>query len=149
MHEVRRTSTASPQDVWAVLADGWLYPTWVVGASRIRSVDAEWPQKGARLHHSFGIWPAVIDDVSEVLVAEQPDRMVLRAKGWPVGEATVELRIDAWGTGSMITITEDATKGPGTLIPKPARQALLAVRNRETLRRLTFLAEGRGGPDAG
>ena len=149
MHEVRRTSTASPQDVWAVLADGWLYPTWVVGASRIRSVDAEWPQKGARLHHSFGIWPAVIDDVSEILVAEQPDRMVLRAKGWPVGEATVELRIDAWGTGSMITITEDATKGPGTLIPKPARQALLAVRNRETLRRLTFLAEGRAGPDAG
>src|SRR3712207_7075993 len=26
----------TPEDVFSVLADGWLYPSWVVGASRIR-----------------------------------------------------------------------------------------------------------------
>ena len=37
-----RTSTlveAAPDAVWAVLADGWLYPTWVVGTVKIRDVD--------------------------------------------------------------------------------------------------------------
>ena len=29
----------APEDVFRVLADGWLYPSWVVGASRIRSVE--------------------------------------------------------------------------------------------------------------
>ena len=28
-----------PSAVWAVLADGWLYPVWVVGAARMREVD--------------------------------------------------------------------------------------------------------------
>ncbi len=121
--------------MFAVLADGWLYPTWVVGASRMRDVDPTWPAVGAKLHHSFGVWPAVIDDVSVVLDNEAPHRLVMQAKGWPMGEATVEVRIDAWGEGSMVTITEDATKGPGLAIPKVVRQPVIAVRNSEALRR--------------
>jgi hypothetical protein len=35
-----RASACSPQAVFEVLADGWLYPGWVVGASRMRAVDA-------------------------------------------------------------------------------------------------------------
>ena len=41
-----------------------------------------------------------------------------------------------------ITIQEDATKGPGTLVPKPIRQLGLAPRNVETVHRLALLAEG-------
>ena len=33
-------------DVWSVLSDGWLYPLFVVGASRMREVDAGWPDVG-------------------------------------------------------------------------------------------------------
>jgi hypothetical protein len=51
-----------PDDVWAVLSDGWLYPTWVVGATRMRDVDSTWPQTGSKLHHSAGVWPAVVND---------------------------------------------------------------------------------------
>jgi hypothetical protein len=144
--ETRRTTSAAAEQVSAVLADGWLFPSWVVGASRMRAVDEAWPAPGARLHHSFGVWPALLNDETEVLENQLPDRLVLQAKGWPVGEATVELRVDAWGSGSLITLTEDATRGPGLLVPYPLRQVLLAWRNRETLRRLAFLAEGGSRP---
>jgi hypothetical protein len=45
------------------------------------------------------------------------------------------------GTDTDVTIEEDATKGPATLIPKPARDLVLDRRNRESLRRLAILAE--------
>ena len=49
-----RVVQAPPEKVWEVLSDGWLYPLWVVGASRMRAVDEHWPALGARLHHSVG-----------------------------------------------------------------------------------------------
>ena len=65
-HEVRCTTPAPPQAVFAVLADGWLFSSWVVGAARGRAVDAGWPKPGARIHHSFGVWPVMVTDVAEV-----------------------------------------------------------------------------------
>jgi uncharacterized protein YndB with AHSA1/START domain len=149
--EVRRSTTASPARVFAVLADAWLFPGWVVGASRMRAVDAAWPAVGARLHHSFGVWPAVVDDETVVLTVDPPYRLVMQAKGWPVGEATVEIRIDPWGGGSMVAMTEDATKGPGLLVPAFVRQSVITLRNAEALRRLVWLAEGgaAAGEDGG
>ena len=41
-----RTIKATPERVWSVLADGWLYPLFVVGASRMRDVDEGWPAVG-------------------------------------------------------------------------------------------------------
>jgi len=43
----------------------------------------------------------------------------------------------------VVWIAEDASSGPALLVPKPVRHAMMAVRNRETLRRLAYLAEGR------
>jgi uncharacterized protein YndB with AHSA1/START domain len=134
---------ASPAEVWSVLADGWLYATWVVGASRIRAVDPGWPAAGTKVHHSFGIWPLVLDDDTTVLRADPGRELVLRAKGWPAGEATVRLTLTAEGTGTALALQEDATAGPGRLVPKPVRQLGVLPRNKESLRRLGFLAEGR------
>jgi hypothetical protein len=135
--------------VWAVLADGWQYATWVVGASRIRAVEPEWPSAGSRVQHSFGIWPAVIDDHTEVLDAVPGRELRLRARGWPAGEAEVRILLTAGsmpGT-SVVSIMEDATSGPGTVIPRAARQLLIAPRNTEALRRLALIAEGRHRQD--
>ncbi|WP_435745699.1 SRPBCC family protein [Nocardioides sp. SYSU DS0663] len=134
---------ATPAQVWEVLADGWLYPLWVVGASRMREVDDAWPQAGSRLYHSVGTWPALIDDNTEVLRVQPPSLLELRARAWPAGEATVRIIIEAAGTETEVTIEEDATKGPGRLIPKPLRDVQLAWRNVETLRRLAYVVEGR------
>jgi hypothetical protein len=40
---VRRRFSCSPEQVFAVLHDGWIYPVWIVGASRMRDVDDGWP----------------------------------------------------------------------------------------------------------
>lgn len=140
---VRREIAASPEQLWAVLSDGWLYPNWVVGASRMRDVDANWPEPGARLHHSFGSWPFLLDDKTEVLEVDPPASMRLRAHGWPFGAADVLIRIEARGAGSLVTMWEDAVRGPGALVPRVARQAAIIPRNRESLLRLAYLAENR------
>lgn len=144
---VEREIAASAEDVWAVLEDGWLYPTWVVGASRMRNVDESWPEVGSKLHHSVGNWPLLLDDRTEVLEC-QPGRLLrLKAHGWPAGAAEVVLELESstGATSTLVRISEDASDGPATLVPRPVRQLAIVARNRETLRRLAFIAEGRAG----
>ncbi len=130
--------------IWDVLSDGWTYASWVVGTSRVRAVDPNWPETGARLHHSFGIWPLVINDLTEVLALDRGRWLRLKAQGWPTGEATVEITTSSDGeTSTHLTISEDVTSGPARLVPKIVRQSFTVPRNRETLRRLTLLATGR------
>jgi hypothetical protein len=138
-----REMACSPEAVFEVLGDGWLFPSWVVGASRMRDVDAAWPAKGSALQHSFGVWPAVIDDETIVLEYDPPRRMVIRPKGWPIGEAMVEIDVKPRGSGCVVRITEAAVKGPGALVPSGLLDPVLYIRNIETLRRLAYLAEGR------
>ena len=143
MSTTTRTVSATPEQVWEVLADGWLYPLFVVGASRMREVDDTWPAVGSRLHHSVGTWPLLIDDTTEVLEVEEGRRLLLKARGWPAGEAHVEITLQPSGAATTVTMTEDATAGPGVLVPKPLRDAQLHWRNVEALRRLAFVVEGR------
>lgn len=138
-----RIVSATPEQVWEVLSDGWLYPLWVVGASRMRDVDDTWPAVGSRLHHSVGAWPALLDDNTEVLEVRPGSLLRLRARAWPAGEAEVVIHTEAAADGTAITIEEDAVAGPGTLVPSFLRQPPLAWRNVETLRRLAFVVERR------
>lgn len=141
-----------PEDVFDVLADGWMFPTWVVGASRMRAVEAGWPEVGGRLHHSFGMWPLVIDDTTTMLEWDPPRRAVMKPAGWPLGEAIVIFEVRersaARGGGCVVRMTEWAEAGPGTLVPDLVADPVLRVRNHETMRRLAFMAEGRGGTHA-
>jgi uncharacterized protein YndB with AHSA1/START domain len=132
-----------PDQVWAVLSDGWLYPTWVVGATRMRDVDATWPQTGAKLHHSAGVWPAVVNDETEVLESEPGRLLRLRARGWPLGEAEVRITLTPAGAHTRVEIEEKAISGPGAMIPEPVEGVMMKWRNSETLRRLAYVAENR------
>lgn len=143
----RRTVAAPAERVWDVLADGWSYATWVVGTARIRGVDQSWPAPGSRIHHSFGMWPALLSDTTRVEECDAGRRLLLTARGWPLGEARVELVIEPDGPESCtVTITEDAVSGPGSLPPRLVRQAMIVPRNHETLKRLAYLAEGAASP---
>jgi carbon monoxide dehydrogenase subunit G len=143
MSTTTRSVSATPEQVWEVLADGWLYPLFVVGASRMRDVDESWPAVGAKLHHSVGTWPLLIDDTTEVVEVEEGKRVLLLARGWPAGQAHVDISLQPDGDTTVVTIVEDATAGPGLLMPKPLRDVQLHWRNIETLRRLAFVVEGR------
>jgi len=142
-----RPARCTPDAVFAVLADGWLYANWVVGASRIRSVDSHWPEAGSKLQHSVGIWPVLINDHTEVLEADPPNMLRLQARGWPAGQAEVTISVAPTPAGCTITIMEHATAGPAKLIPTPVMEALLHARNEEALKRLALLAEGRSKVD--
>ena len=144
LSEVRSATTASPEQVWAVLADGWSYAGWVVGASRIRRVEGDWPAVGSRVHHSVGSWPLLLNDETQVLECDSARRLVLQARGRPFGEARVSIVITPQASGCIVSMLEDATHGPGRLIPQPLRQLAIVPRNRESLRRLVYLTERDG-----
>jgi uncharacterized protein YndB with AHSA1/START domain len=140
-----RVVKATPDQVWHVLSDGWLYPLWVVGASRMREVDDDWPAVGSRLHHSVGTWPLLIDDTTEVQDVAPGSSLVLRARAWPAGAADVTLRLRPQGVDTEVVIEENAVAGPAALIPGVVEDPLLKWRNVETLRRLALVVEGRAG----
>ncbi len=153
---VERRIDAPPEAVWAVLADGWSYATWVVGTSRIRQVDRDWPHVGSRLHHSVGLWPLLLNDHTEVL-SETPGReLELKARAWPAGQARVRIVLEPDGPEATHAVIEELVeRGIGASVPMAAQQPMIIPRNRETLRRLALLAEGKhanrtrnGGGDA-
>jgi hypothetical protein len=135
---------AKAEDLWAVLADGWMYASWVVGASHIRDVDPHWPQAGARVHHTVGVWPLTIKDSTSVLASEPDWLLELDARAWPDGRARVRIELNPVQDGrTRIKMTETVADGPGRLIPKPVTDPALRARNREALRRLSDIARGR------
>ena len=142
---VSRVIDAPPEAVWDVLADGWFYATWVVGASRVRDVDRTWPASGRGSTTRSGVWPAVISDTTPRDRQPEPDHAELVARGWPAGEAEVVIAVTPRrATGRTVEIAEDAVVGPGHA-RAASRCAQLAIgpRNVEALRRLAYLAEGR------
>jgi hypothetical protein len=142
MVEVRCQTSVGVDAVWRVLADGWTYPVWVVGASRMRAVGADWPAVGAELHHSLGAWPLLINDTTRVLESRAGRELKLRGRGWPTGEVEVQLLLAPTTDGGCeITMREEVAAGPARLLPVPVRHALMGPRNNESLRRLAYLAE--------
>ena len=138
-----RLVNAAPDQVWAVLADGWLYPVWVVGAARMRDVGNDWPSTGAKLHHSVGLWPVLLDDSTEVLDSAVGTMLRLKARAFPAGAAEVVITLDAEAGQTRVTIDEQVVEGPARFIPAPAETASMKWRNTETLRRLAYVVEGR------
>lgn len=145
MSECTRVMRCPPSDVFDVLSDGWSYGLWVVGAARIRAVDPGWPEEGNRIHHSIGVWPALLHDVTHSLGAEPPHRLHLRARAWPTGKADIEFLLEPHEAGCLVTVRETTTSGPARFIPSVVEDPLLRWRNTETLRRLSFVSEGRSG----
>jgi hypothetical protein len=141
---VRRDTSAGRDEVWAVLADGWTYSQWVVGNSRMRAVDAHWPQVGSTIRHSVGIWPLVLDDVTEVVGCQPLHQLVLVAKGRPFGKARITLRLsDIEDGGCQIEMAEVPVGMPMGWVPNRLALAAAVPRNRECTWRLAALAERR------
>ncbi|WP_410656952.1 SRPBCC family protein [Amycolatopsis sp. lyj-112] len=144
MSEVSRIVDVPPEAVFAVLADGWLYASWVVGSSHIRDVDEDWPAVGSRIHHSVGPWPLHIQDVTVVKAVEPGVSLSLEARGWPLGAADVELTLLPRGEGKTeIRMAEKVTRGPGKVLPEAVQALVAKPRNTEALARLADLVTGK------
>lgn len=125
-----------PTTVFAVLDDALAYPRWVVGARRIRGVDASWPLPGASFHHAVGTAALELHDRTTVIEREPPERMRLRVRFRPTGVATVSITVTPEDTGSRVVLEETPESGPAARIPRALVAAALWVRNAESLRRL-------------
>ena len=146
---VKRDTTATRQQVWDVIADGWTYSQWVVGNSRMRAVDPNWPEPGSTIHHSIGIWPALLDDSTVVLSAEPTRELVLLANGRPFGKARITLRLfDLDNGGCRIEMAEVPVSAPLSWLPDRLSLTAAFPRNRECTWRLAALAELRPSDDA-
>ena len=138
-----RLMRCTADDLFAVLADGWLYPVWVVGAARMRDVDPEWPQEGARIHHSLGVWPVLVHDTTEMVEWDPPRHVRLRPKAGPLGRGIIRVDVRPHGDGIAVTIAEEPVSGLPAALPGILWGPLLRLRNHECLNRLAALAEGR------
>jgi uncharacterized protein YndB with AHSA1/START domain len=139
---VQRTVQASPDRVFAALADGWTYSDWVVGTAHIRDVDPDWPAVGTCLHHKAGPWPLSVQDSSTVLACVPDRSLTLNVGLWPFGEATVKIDLEPVGaTATRITMYEDFHSGPLRRLRNKINDLVLHQRNVEALRRLGDIAE--------
>jgi uncharacterized protein YndB with AHSA1/START domain len=145
---VKREAAASREQVWAVMADGWAYSQWVVGNSRMRAVDPNWPQVGSTIRHSVGVWPLLVDDVTVVEDCQPLEQLVLLAKGRPFGKARITLRLfDTDDGGCRIEMAEVPVGAPMGWVPKRLALAAAFPRNRECTWRLAAIAERRTPDD--
>lgn len=138
---VTRDIAVSRQRVWNVLANGWTYSGWVVGNSRIRAVSSNWPAPGARILHSIGTWPAVIDDETVVESCITGEELVLQAKIRPAAEARITMQLSDIPGGCRVAMTEVAASAPLRWVPESLQLIAVAPRNRECTWRLAMIAE--------
>lgn len=103
----------SVERVFDALVDPESYPSWLVGAQAIRSVDPEWPAPGSSFRHVIGVPPLLVPGSSTVRVLTPPTELVLAAGMGLLGEATVRFRLreDAAGR-TWVRVDERFVAGP-------------------------------------
>lgn len=132
------------ETVFAVLSDPRTYDEFVVGTKRIRRFEPTWPEKGSEFHHTLGIGPFILRDVSRVEEVDEPLRLVLRAQMRPLAVNRVAFALRPTGDGrTEVEVDEHAIEGPAAVLWNPVLDGLMWVRNEEMLRRLTRVAERR------
>lgn len=132
---------ASPESVFAVLAEPANYADWVVGSHSIRDADPGWPEVGSRFHHRVGVWPLTVNDHTEVLDVDPPHRLVMHARARPAGTARVTMLLAARAGGTYVTMTETAGDRLSRLAINRLTDPLVHRRNVQALRRLKRIAE--------
>jgi uncharacterized protein YndB with AHSA1/START domain len=132
--EVRAVIPASLDAVFAVLSDPETYPEWLAGAQRIRHVDADFPEPGAKFDHEVGpADAATVADDSRVVSADAPHYLQLEVHAGPV-TGLVEFELERTAEGTLVTFRESMAGRLGWSMP--FARGLIHARNRASLDRL-------------
>jgi uncharacterized protein YndB with AHSA1/START domain len=143
MTTVTKTFDRPIDDVFAVLADPWTYPRWLVGAQEMRSVEPAWPAPGASFHHRVGLGgPLIVDDHSTVREIAAPERLELEVRARPFGRARVTFRLTAEAATTRVDFSEVPIGAARLMAPVAAPLAI--VRNRRSLDQLDRVLAGDG-----
>jgi uncharacterized protein YndB with AHSA1/START domain len=136
----RRFILAPPSAIWDVLADPGGYGYWVVGSKVIRGADPDWPAPGSKFHHTVGVGPLKVSDHTEALETVPGSRLKLRAKGRPLGTATVTLELTPRDGGTVVEMHERPDGVMKVMVINPVVHVATKLRNAESLMRLEELA---------
>jgi uncharacterized protein YndB with AHSA1/START domain len=129
-----RILAARPAEVFAVLTDPTSYPSWLVGAKRIRDVSADWPAPGSTFAHVVGFGPVSVADRTTVLEIDPPARLRLRVRARPAIAATVEFELEESNGETTLRMVEDPVGHYRFLAP--LMEPLIRLRNERSLERL-------------
>ena len=146
MSRVQTTIEAPLDDVWEALVDVRTYPTWLIGARRIRRIDEGWPAPGTAFHHEVGVGgPFKIADRTRCLEIVPRQRLVLDVRALPLlhGKVTFELRDN--GNGTVVDMEEHPIGVYRVLAP--ALAPLTRARNSASLQSLEERVRERAGID--
>lgn len=139
-----RTVVQAPADaVFAVLSDPRAYSYVVVGNKRVRRFEPPWPERGSAFHHTLGVGPILLRDLTRVEEVEEGRRLVLAARMMPFAVNRVVFTLHATAGTTQVDVEERPVEGPVAALWNPVLDALMWLRNREMLRRLRRLAEDR------
>jgi uncharacterized protein YndB with AHSA1/START domain len=131
---VHQTIEATPAEVWEALVDVRTYPTWLVGARRIRAVDQGWPAPGTAFHHEVGVGPLRIADRTRCVSIEEQRRLELDVRARPIIHATVTFELRPVPEGTEVTM-EEHPNGWHRLLA-PVIGPLVLARNRASIETL-------------
>ncbi len=133
--------SAPIEDVFRVLANGWMYPHWVTGPRKVHLVDRHFPEPGTRFLHTLGRGAIKSKDLTEVVESEPPQRLVLRTRAWPFGIARMYIQLVSISGGTRVSIRETPERGLALAFRLPGLATVARMRLQEMLRRLGTLAE--------
>lgn len=135
---------ASPERVFALLAQPAQYPRWVIGCKAVHGAGAGWPTLGARVDEAVGFGPLSVPGSMEVLAVDAPRELVFLARAGPMASARVRMALVEEAGGTRVTMSEE----PDNLLTRlttlsPLADPLMRLRNARSLQRLKGLAERR------
>ncbi|MEO6317760.1 MAG: SRPBCC family protein [Acidimicrobiales bacterium] len=132
--EARTSIPASPERVYAVLADPETYPDWLAGAQRIRHVDPSFPNPGAEFGHEVGPNENItMADDTTSLLADPPHRLQLEVHAGPV-TGIADFQLTATGASTEVVLRESFIGRLGFTMP--VMRAVIHARNKGSLARL-------------
>ena len=135
MSTVNATIDASVREVWDALVDVRTYPTWLIGATEIRSIDDGWPAPGTAFHHKVGLGgPLTIADRTRCDAVEPPHVLRLDVRAWPLMHGKVTFTLRPGDDGTEVDMEEHPIGVHRVL--SPVLGPLSQVRNRASLERL-------------
>lgn len=140
-----RSIDAPLETVFEYLLDPRCYPRWLIGADRIKDVDAHWPQPGARFYHVVGFPPIKVSDHSQVMEIDAPRRLVLSVHATPLIRGRVTFTLQGDHDGTILCLQEEPERRLIGNLARPLLDPMTHVRNHRSLRSLArIIAEDQG-----
>jgi uncharacterized protein YndB with AHSA1/START domain len=143
MAHTAREFHRSPSELFAVIADPATYPDWLVGTSKIRDIEHNFPSPGATFRHTVGMRPFAVPDLTVVRDVEPDRSLTLSVRARPLFSAEVIFRIVGDDERSVVTIEEEPTLRLLGNVLRPLVDPVIHHRNHRSLRRLEALMDRR------